>query len=116
MRQFHSKALVFLLMAAMLAAPPAAQGWPTPGDSSGQPAGCHEDAPVVPMPVPISHQCCQNGHDALMLLPSSAPRAELQLAALVSIPQRAIALAAFNCLPSFAVVSGDPPILFSLRV
>src|SRR5579863_4062860 len=115
MRQFPFKALMFLLMAAVLTAPLAAQGWPTPGNSPGQPAGCHEDAPLVPAPAPSSHECCQSGHEA-MLLPSSAPRLELQVSGLIQSPRRAVALTEFNRLPSLAIITGEPPALFPLRV
>ena len=119
MRHFSLNALVVFLMAAVLAAPVAAQGWSASSGAKARLAGCHDDRPMVPMvpaPGPGSHQCCQSGHDLAFLLASSSPEMSLEVSALIRLPRSAVTLAMLLSLPNLAIVSGDPPILSPLRV
>jgi len=116
MRYFLFKTLVLLLMAAVIAAPLEAQASLTSAGTKDRPAGCHEDGPMVPAPGPSSHQCCQSGHDAAILRPSSAPGLALQVSVLVHFSAGAVALAVANSLSNLEIVSADPPIQPPLRV
>jgi hypothetical protein len=116
MRHFSFKALMVLLMSAVLATPLATPGLQISASSKDRPAGCHEHGPRVPAPVPISHQCCQNTHDAAMLMPSSTPGPSQEVSALIQFSQGAVVPVAFDNLPNLAIVSGDPPNLSPLRV
>jgi hypothetical protein len=116
MRHLPFKALLFLLMAAVLAALLAPQALLTSANANDPPAGCHEHGPIVPAPAPSSHQCCQNGHDSAILLASSSSAPSFYVSAPVGLPQGKVALAVLSGLPSLAIVSGDPPLLSPLRV
>ncbi|HXR16777.1 MAG TPA: hypothetical protein VN777_11320 [Terriglobales bacterium] len=111
-----SKALVFLLLAAVMAAPRAAQGLRSDNPAHEPAAGCHEDGGSVPAPAPTSHSCCQAGHSPAILQQSSTLQPSLQVSAQVEFSQNAAAVAAFNLFPSFVFVSGGPPLLSPLRV
>jgi hypothetical protein len=112
--QLFSKAVVFVLLSAVLAAPLAGQALLASAGAQERPAGCHEDSRKPPAPGPTSHQCCQGGHDSAILLPTPGP--SLEVAALVQFPQGSFALAVLSSLPNLATVSGDPPIASPLRV
>jgi hypothetical protein len=116
MRYFPFKSLLFLLMAALLAAPLAPQGLPTSATANDGPSGCHEDAPMVPAPAPSTHQCCQSGHDSAILLASSSSGLSLHVLTLIDLPQGAVPLAVLHTLPGLAIAYGDPPMLLPLRV
>ena len=115
MRQFPLKALLVLLMAAVIAAPLGVQGLPTSA-AKDRPTGCHEDAPMLPAPAPSSHQCCQSGHDSAILLASSSSGLSLHVLTLIDLPQGAVPLAVLHTLPGLAIAYGDPPMLLPLRV
>ena len=114
--QAFSKMLVFLLLAAVITAPLAAQGLRPDGPSHERPAGCHEDAGNVPAPGPTSHNCCQGGHDLAILQQSSTLPSPLQLAAQVDFMPHSVAAAEPGDFLNLVIVSGDPPILSPLRV
>jgi hypothetical protein len=80
MRHFSFNALMLLLMVVAIAAPLGAQDWSNAPAPSERPAGCHGHGDPPPA-APQSHQCCQSGHDAAVLLPSSAPQVWLQVSA-----------------------------------
>jgi len=113
-RHFSFKALVVLLVAAVLAAPLAAQESSPSASTKDQPVGCHEDGPMVPTPEPTSHQCCQSGHDTPFLLASTS-RPSLEVSSLIQLPQGTV-VAVLHSLPNLVIVSGDPPTLSPLRV
>jgi hypothetical protein len=114
--QALSKMLVLLLLAAVIAAPLAAQEL-RPGISSQErPAGCHEPAGNVPAPGPTSHSCCQSGHHPAILQQSSISRLSLQGSALMEYCDHAAVVVALGHLPSLVIVSGDPPLTSPLRV
>jgi hypothetical protein len=113
--QTLSKTLVFVLLAAVVTAPLAAQGL-RPDDPSQRPAGCHEDGGNVPTPGPASHSCCQGGHHPAILQQSCASRPALQVSALVEYSQHLAVSAALSTFLTLGIVSGDPPILSPLRV
>jgi hypothetical protein len=111
-----SRALVFLLLAAVVAAPLAAQGLRSDRPAHEPPAGCHEDSGRVPAPGPTSHSCCQAGHSPAILQQSSSLQPSLQVSAQVESSQDAAAETAFNLFPSSMIVTGGPPLLSPLRV
>jgi hypothetical protein len=111
-----SKALVFLLLAAVVAAPLAAQGLRSNDPAHEPPAGCHEDSGSVPTPEPTSHSCCQAGHSPAILQQSSSLQPSLQGSTQVESSQDTAAAAAFSLFPSLVIVSGGPPLLSPLRV
>jgi hypothetical protein len=103
--QIFSRAMLFVLLGAVIVAPLAARGFVTPGGQDG-PAGCHEDG-KRPIPGPTSHQCCQGGHDFAILLATPGP--SLEASALIQFSQVATTPTTLNTLPNPAIVSGDPP-------
>lgn len=109
-----SKAIVFVLLSAVLAAPLGEQGLVASAGAHERPAGCHEDSGKPPAPGPTSHQCCQGGHDFAILQPTPGP--SLEVSALVQFSRTAVVLVVLSCLPKLAIVSGDPPIASPLRV
>jgi len=114
--QAFSKMLVLLLLAAVTAAPLAAQGFRSDLASHGRAAGCHEDDGNLPAPEPTSHTCCLGEHHPAILQQSSTSRPLLQVSAAVEYSLDAAAVAAFNLFPSFAVASVRPPVMCPLRV
>jgi len=114
--QALSKMLVFLLLAAVITAPLAAQGLRPDGPSHERPAGCHEDAGNVPAPRPTSHSCCQAGHDFAILQQSSTLPSALQLSPQVDFMPHSVAVAEPGDFLNLGIVSGEPPILSPLRV
>jgi hypothetical protein len=114
--QALSKTMVWLLLAAVIAAPLAAQGVRAQASSQEPPAGCHEDGGKVPEPGPASHSCCQGGHHPAILQQSSASRSLLEISAVLGSSQNAAVVAELNPLPNLPIVSGDPPVLSALRV
>jgi len=107
-----AKALLSLLLAAVLAVPLAAAVFPPPADA--HPAGCHEDGQNAPTPSPTSHQCCQVGHDAAIPQRSATLRASLQISTLMEFNPHKVAVAV--PLQNIAVTPGDPPITPPLRI
>jgi hypothetical protein len=114
--QAFSKSLVLLFLAAVMTAPLAAQGLGPQIPSQERPAACHEPSGNVPGPGPTSHSCCQGTHHPAILQQSSISRLSLQVLALVEYSHLPVMAAALNQLPSFAIVTADPPILSPLRV
>ena len=112
--QAFSRMLVFLLLAAVITAPLAAQELRPDDPSHERPAGCHEDAGKVPAPGPASHSCCQGGHDLAILQQSSTLPSPLQLSAHFTL--HSVAAAEPGDFLNLVIVSGDPPILSPLRV
>lgn len=104
------------LLAAVIAAPLAAQGLLLDHAATQQPAGCHDDGGMVPVPAPASHNCCQVGHHPAILQQCSVARPSLQGLAQVESSQDAATVAAFNSFPSCVIVSGGPPVTSPLRV
>jgi hypothetical protein len=116
MRTF-SRTLVWLLLAAVVAAPLAAQGLLLDRAAGQQPpAGCHEGGGNLPAPAPASHNCCQVGHHPAILQQSSVPRPALQDLAQVESCQEAAVGDALDSWPSIVVESGGPPVMSPLRV
>jgi hypothetical protein len=108
---------VWLLLAAVIASPLAAQGLLLDRAAAQQPpAGCHEDGGNVPAPAPASHNCCQVGHHQAILQPSSVSRPALQGLARVESSQEAAVVAALDSFPSIVIESGGPPVMSPLRV
>ena len=114
--QAFSKMLVFLLLAAVITAPPAAQGLRPDDPSHERPAGCHEDAGNVPAPGPTSHSCCQGGHDLAILQQRSTLPLPLQLSPQVDFMPHSVAAAEPCGFLDLVIVSGDPPVPSPLRV
>src|SRR5579864_7494443 len=111
-----SKTLLFMLLAAVIAAPLAAQRLPPGSPSQERPAGCHQDGGNVPSPEPANHSCCQVAHHPAILQQSSSSRPSLQSSALVDYFCHAVMPSALGKLPLLAIASGDPPLTSPLRV
>ena len=106
-----------LLLAGVIAAPPAAHGLLLDRAAAQQlPAGCHEDGGNIPAPAPASHSCCQVGHHPAILQQSSAWRPSLQVSAQVESSQDVAVVAASNSFASLVIESGGPPVISPLRV
>jgi hypothetical protein len=109
------KALVLLLLAAVIAAPLAAQGLTPEFSSDQRPAGCHQHTAPVPQPGPTSHSCCQGGHyPAIVQQGPTAPslRDSVQFVFMPdSLASRKLASS-----PNLMIVCSDPPIISPLRV
>ena len=114
--QAFSKTLVLLLLAAVVAAPLAAQALQPGAPRHQRPAGCHEDGGNAPAPTPISHSCCEGEHQPAILQQGSTLRSSFQVSAQVESSPDAAVVAAFNPFPSFVVASGGPPVISPLRL
>ena len=113
-----SKAYAFLLLAAMTATSPAAQIPVSRGIVHERPASCHEDARKIPAPAPISHRCCQIGHQPAILHASSCDSQRLPLRILPGLDYVELTLdvAAVENFPNPLILTGDPPTLAPLRI
>jgi hypothetical protein len=113
-----SKAYAFLLLAAMTATSPGAQIPVSTGIVNERPASCHEDARKIPAPGPISHRCCQIGHQPAILHASSHDSQRLPLRTLPAPDdvEPELNIAALESLPSPLIPTGDPPTLVPLRI
>ena len=111
-----SKAVAFLLLGAVIAAPLAAQAVRPSAGAQEPPAGCHEDSGKPSAPGPTSHQCCQGSHHPAILQQSSLLPLPLQAAARGRCSKDMAVVAAFESLPKLVIVSGDPPVVSPLRV
>jgi hypothetical protein len=114
--RIFSKAVVFVLLSAVIAAPLAAQGLVASAGAPERPAGCHEDSGKVPAPSPTGHQCCQGNHHPALLQQPSTSRPSLHLFSLVAFIQRSVVVVAPGSFPNSVIVSGDPPASSPLRV
>jgi len=116
--QAFSRMLVFLLLAAVITAPLAAQGLRSDGPPHERPAGCHEDAGNVPAPAPTSHNCCQGAHDVAILPQSFSSSLHLSFQALAQAEYalHTAEMAAFRSSSNLTIVFGDPPVPPPLRV
>ena len=113
-----SKAFALLLFAAMTATSPGAQIPVSRGIVHERPASCHEDARKIPAPGPISHRCCQIGHQPAILHASSSDSQQLPLRILPA-PVHvdpALNIAALESFPNALILTGDPPTLAPLRI
>ena len=73
-----SRIIGVLLLGAMVAALPDAQGFALPAAPPAHAAGCHEHGdPAAPEPVryPVNYQCCANGHHAAVPATTFVPDA-----------------------------------------
>jgi hypothetical protein len=109
------KTLVFLLLAAMITAPLAAQDLRPDVSSHQRPAGCHDDG-NIPVPGPTSHSCCQSGHDVAMLPQASCLDLSSQAAVPLMHSERTIVFVVLSGFSNLAIVSGDPPVTSPLRI
>jgi len=107
------KTLVFLLLAAMITAPLAAQDLRPDVSSHQRPAGCHDDG-NIPVPGPTSHSCCHGGHDFAILPQSFCLPSQATASLMYS--EATIVVAALNDFSNLAIVSGDPPVTSPLRL
>ncbi len=112
-----SKAYAFLLLAAMTVGSTAVQIPVSTGIVHERPASCHEDARKIPAPEPISHRCCQIGHQPAILHDSPTDSQRLPLCVLPAPdygePTPDMALESF---PNPLIPTGDPPTLARLRI
>jgi hypothetical protein len=111
-----STASLLVLLACVIAAPLAAQSPLTMGISGQRPAGCHGEGSKVPAPPePVNHQCCQSGHDAVLMQKAHAEPVVVR-------PTLAAAGEPLPCRPFDSqrvyslIQSGDPPGLTILRI
>jgi hypothetical protein len=113
-----SKAYAFLLLAAMTVGSTPVQIPVSRGIVHERPASCHEDARKIPAPEPISHRCCQIGHQPAILHASSSDSQELPLRILPA-PDHVdpeLNIAALESFPNPLIPTGDPPTLAPLRI
>jgi hypothetical protein len=113
-----SKAYAFLLLAAMTVGSTPVQIPVSRGIVHERPASCHEDARKIPAPGPISHRCCQIGHQPAILHASSSDSQQLPLRILPT-PDHvdpALNIAALESSPNALIPTGDPPTLAPLRI
>ena len=113
-----SKAFAFLLLAAMTATSTGAQIPVSRGIVHERPASCHEDAQRVPAPEPISHRCCQIGHQPAILhaSPTDSQRLPLRILAAPDYVEPSLKIAALDSFPNPLIPTGDPPTLAALRI
>ena len=110
------KASVLLLLAAVIAAPLAAQGLAPEFAPDQRLAGCHQHTTPVPEPGPASHSCCQVGHHPAIVQQGSTVQSPLHYAAqLVFVPDLLAPTKSARSL-NLATVRGDPPVTSPLRV
>lgn len=113
-----SKAFAFLLLAPMTATSPGAQIPVSRGIVHERPASCHEDAQRVPAPEPISHRCCQIGHQPAILhaSPTDSQRLPLRILPGLDYVEPTLDVAAVENFPNPLIPTGDPPTLGPLRI
>jgi len=109
------KAWVLFLLAAVIAAPLAAQGLDPESSLDRRPAGCHQPAAPIPQPGPTSHSCCQGGHYPAIMQQGSVARSSLQRLAQLVLPNSIVTVKSSGA-PRHPVICGDPPITSPLRV
>jgi hypothetical protein len=114
--QRFARTRVLLLLAAVIAAPFAAQGLLLDAAARQLPAGCHEGGGNIPVPTPASHGCCQVGHHPAILQQTSASRPSLQISAQVESSHHAVVVVVSNSSPRLVIESGGPPVMSPLRV
>jgi hypothetical protein len=109
------KVSVWLLLAAVTAAPLAAQGLNTDFAPNQRLGACHQHSAPVPQPGPTSHSCCQRVHYPAIVLQGSTVRPDFRvLVEFVFEPDSvSLGLATSSNLP---IIYGDPPITPRLRV
>jgi len=84
---------------------------------SGHPAGCHEHGQPAPSPVPVSHKCCEAGHQTAIVQETTElrpPPAHVSLVA--DRPESLIAPRAIQSPSNLLISSSFEPILVSLRI
>jgi len=106
---------VYTLLACVTAAPVAAQRFQTEGTAHQQPAGCHGEGAKAPANSPVTHQCCQSGHDAAGVQKHAEPmvaRAAWPLTAVETVQRTPVR----GHLVFLTIQSGDPPGVTALRI
>jgi hypothetical protein len=113
-----SKAFAFLLLAAMTVGSTAVQIPVSRGIVHERPASCHEDARKIPAPEPISHRCCQIGHQPAILhaSPTDSQRLPLRILPGLDYVEPTLDIAALESFPNPLIPTGDPPTLAPLRI
>jgi len=115
--KFFSRAVVFVLFGAMLAAPLAAQrSIATQGNSQERLAGCHEDGGRPPAPSPTGHQCCQSSHDFAIVQQRFIEQPDLRVLSQIVFAQSLEQPAPLCDFLNPAIAPGDPPSALPLRV
>jgi hypothetical protein len=118
--QAFTKALAFLLLAALAAAPVAGLDFYPRAAAYQQPARCHlstdrEGGGNVPAHTPTSHSCCQGAHHPAILPQNSTAQPSLEASVQGESSPDAVTAAAFDFLPSFTAPP-SLPLLSPLRL
>jgi hypothetical protein len=87
---------------------------PAPGH---RPAGCHGHGQPSPPPVPVSHTCCEAGHQTAILQEATQLRPSLAyFSSLADRPESLIAPHAIKSPSNLLISSSFDPILVPLRI
>ena len=114
--KFFSKAVVFVLLSAVLAAPLTALASIPERNGPEQPAGCHQETGRPAAPPPTSHQCCQSSHEFALVPQRCIEQPSLQaVSRVVPAPSPELEVSACD-LVQLAIAPGDPPAAPPLRV
>jgi len=115
--RFLSKTLALLLLAAVTAVPLGAEDSAHPKAPQEQPADCHSHGQKVPVPAPVSHNCCRTAHSPAILQQSSISQPSLVpiliLEKSASAPDTEFSLRHSR---SPLVFPGDPPLTAPLLI
>jgi len=109
-----SKSLMFVLLACVVTAPVAALTFSASRTPHQRPAGCHDEGNKTPAPEPVTHQCCQSGHDAAVVQKAHPP--SLVASAILTLTAAEPTTLSPRLPASQPIQSGAPPGLTALRI
>jgi hypothetical protein len=114
--RFLSKTLALLLLAAVTGVSLGAQDF-APAKTPQPAADCHSHGQKVPVPAPVSHNCCQTAHSPAILQQSSISQPPvvqiLTFGEFFSFPDAEFSV---GQLRSPLVFPGDPPLTAPLLI
>ena len=114
--KFFIKAVVLVLLGAVLAAPLAAQASIAERNGPERPASCHQETGQPSVPTPTSHQCCQSSHDFALVPQRCVGQACLEAVSQVMLAPSPELKGSARDFVHLAIAPGDPPTAPPLRV
>lgn len=82
----------------------------------GRATGCPMHRQSLPQRLPISHNCCQTGHDAAMLQKAANPQHDVLVAVVLRSDRKPVPQDVFALFRDQATSPGTPPAKLQLRI